>query len=530
VRASHEPRQTQERILCRLLKENSGCRYGEQWRFDSIDSVKTYQELVPIVTYDELEPWIERIKQGERGVLTAEPVLMMEKTGGSAAPAKYIPYTATLRREFQTAVSTWLYDLYSHRPRMLSGGAYWSISPTVGEPETTAGGLPVGFGDDVEYFGRMAQWVLGQLLVVPHGVSRIPDIETNRYVTLRFLLAHPQLRFVSVWNPSFLTLLFKSLAQFTPQLLQDIRTGRLTPPRTLPAELETSLLSHLRPDARRADQLAELQKRHGSLRSEDIWPDLRLISCWTSAAAGHFLPELQALFPQSEVQGKGLLATEGVVTIPLTGHPGAAVALNSHFYEFIDIEAPAVRPRLVDELEPDHTYAVLISTGGGLYRYALQDGVRVMGMVNGTPLLEFIGKTAQVVDLCGEKLSEARVGIILEQALAHFPGHDRFAMLAPEWADPPFYTVFVAASAWNEAELQRFVTAVEDELMQGHHYAYCRQLGQLGRLQGINITGGVAAALLTHGAGRGQRLGDIKHTYLQRECGWTERLKSMVVT
>ena len=53
------------------------------------------------VASPEIEPWIERIGRGEPNVLTTEPVLMMEKTSGSSGAAKYIPYTRSLRREFQ---------------------------------------------------------------------------------------------------------------------------------------------------------------------------------------------------------------------------------------------------------------------------------------------------------------------------------------------------------------------------------------------------------------------------------------------
>ena len=43
--------------------------------------------------------------------------------------------------------------------------------------------------------------------------------------------------------------------------------------------------------------------------------------------------EMKANLPGVKVQGKGLLATEGVVSIPLAGREGAAVTVNSHFDE-----------------------------------------------------------------------------------------------------------------------------------------------------------------------------------------------------
>ena len=52
--------------------------------------------------------------------------------------------------------------------------------------------------------------------------------------------------------------------------------------------------------------------------------------------SARFLPELRALFPGVEIQGKGLLATEGVISIPLMGRPAPVPAVTSHFLEFLD--------------------------------------------------------------------------------------------------------------------------------------------------------------------------------------------------
>src|SRR5262249_13673533 len=149
---------------------------------------------------------------------------------------------------------------------------------------------------------------------------RIPDMEENRRVTLRHLMRCPDLRFLSVWNPSFLTTLMSRLPAGTRPL--------------------------------------------------DYWPRLELISCWTSAISARFLPELKELFPGVEIQGKGLLATEGVVTFPELGRPAPSPAVTSHFLEFVGDDGKA---RPVDELETGARYRVLITTGGGLARYDLGD-------------------------------------------------------------------------------------------------------------------------------------------------------------
>jgi len=86
---------------------------------------------------------------------------MLEKTSGSSTAAKYIPYTSSLRREFQRGVG--LGYLISMRTipswfteRLLA------ITPMAREPEVTAGGLRVGFENDTEYLGAAERFLLAR--------------------------------------------------------------------------------------------------------------------------------------------------------------------------------------------------------------------------------------------------------------------------------------------------------------------------------------------------------------------------------
>jgi hypothetical protein len=344
--ALDRPAEVQAARLRRIVERNAASEYGRRFGFDRIQTPREYQDAVPVVDWEALAPSIEAIKDGRRGVLTAEPVLMFEPTGGSTGGAKHIPYTAALLDEFHRAVAAWMVDLYGARPALAAGGAYWSVSPAARAREITRGGIPVGFSEDVEYFGVRDRWALRRLILTPPELTAVEDMAGSRYVTLRYLLASERLTFVSVWNPSFLTLLVRGLEAWSPRLIEDIERGTITPPAPLPPPLAAALRRRLTPRPARAQALRGLLHRAGALRPVEVWPRLRLISCWASAAAARFLPELETAFPGVEIQGKGLLATEGVVSIPLVGNPGGAVAITSHFYEFAPVDAPGRRPRL----------------------------------------------------------------------------------------------------------------------------------------------------------------------------------------
>ena len=521
-RALERPEAAQEKRLRAILRANTASDYGRACGFDRIGTIREYQDALPIMAPPDLAPWTEAIAAGLPRVLTTEPVLAFETTGGSSGEARLIPYTRSLLREFQQALGAWMIDLHLHRPGLSSGGAYWSVSPPAAAREITAGGIRVGLEHDIEYFPRAARWALARLMLAPAELAEIGDVATSRYVTLRFLAATPHLTFVSVWNPTFLTLLIDALGEWAPAIVDDIERGRLSAPAALDPALARRLESRLRRDPRRPGALRARLRETGRLRPSDVWPRLRLISCWTSAAAARFVPEVIARFPGVEIQGKGLLATEGVVSIPLVGHPGAALAVTSHVYEFGDPDAPSSRPRLVHELEPGRTYTVIVTTGGGLYRYALGDLVRVVGHVGRTPLVEFVGRTGNVSDLCGEKLAEPHVRTALETAASMLGLGAPFLMLAPEWGPPPHYTVFAGAADLDPARLRRLTVMVDGELSRNPSYAWCRTLGQLGPVRGCRVGRNAAETYVARCAELGQRTGVVKPTYLHTVPGWTD--------
>ena len=142
------PWAAQDQILLRILRRNSRTRYGLHWGFPGIRSVDQFRKKVPLVTYDDISSCIEEMKHGERDVLTAERVIMFEKTSGSAAASKYIPFTPGLLSEIHNATSAWLYDLYTAHPALQRTTAYWAISSRSGAAEKTRGSIPVGMADD----------------------------------------------------------------------------------------------------------------------------------------------------------------------------------------------------------------------------------------------------------------------------------------------------------------------------------------------------------------------------------------------
>lgn len=440
-----EPEAVQRSLLRSYLKDNADTAFGRAHGFASIRSAEEYRERIPFL--EDLALWVERISAGEAGVLTRSPVKTLEPTSGSSAAPKLIPYTPALQKEIRRAVAPWIVDLYGHRPRLALGSAYWSITPLALEEEKS-GPVRVGFEEDSQYLGGIWSRLVDWTLAVPGSVRHLKDPDAFRRATLTHLMRRRDLSVISVWHPSFLLLLLEALPGLTSE-----------------------------PPAR-------------------LWPRLGLISCWGDAHAALSLPELERAFPGVEIQPKGLLATEGFVTIPFEG--AWPLAIRSHFFEFLPESGD---PCFAWELEEGRVYSVVLTTGGGLYRYRLQDRVRVEGFVEKTPSLRFLGKEGHVSDLRGEKLQESFVAGVLARVFEKAGIAPRFAVLAPESAG---YVLFLESEKTPPAEM------LDEELSANPGYRLCRTLGQLAAVRIERLEAGAFERHLHRCRELGQRWGDVK--------------------
>jgi hypothetical protein len=219
------------------------------------------------------------------------------------------------------------------------------------------------------------------------------------------------------------------------------------------------------------------------------------------------------------LQPKGLLATEAFVSLPWAGHPGAVLATTAHFFEFL---TDSGEPRLAHQLERGGTYEVVVTTGGGFYRYRLHDLVEVVGFAGQAPCLRFVGKTDQVSDWFGEKLNERFVAGVLERLFDRHRLRPRFAMVAPEPVEGALrYVLYLETAQAGSVPSEDLDRA----LCENFHYAYCRRLGQLAPPRVAPVTDG-AERYLRACRRQGQKLGNVKPAALHKATHWGEWLEA----
>jgi hypothetical protein len=473
------------------LAQNANTAFGKAHAFDKISTYEDFKRRVPLSDYSGLEKWIERIQQGEANVLTREPVTHLIPTSGSTGARKLIPFTAELQHEFNEAIGPWLFDLARQNPGVTNGPAYWSVTPVIQTQTIEKSAVPIGFDTDAEYLGGARRRLADAVMAVPSTVARATSLETFRYQTLLHLLRCRELRLISVWHPSFLTLLLETLPNIWERLIKEITSGNTS----------------TKASARRADELHAADP----LQPATFWPNLKVISCWGDGAASFALENLHRSFPRALLQPKGLIATEAFMSLPFRGQ--YPLAINSHFFEFLDSDGQALPAEALREGEE---YEIVVTTAGGLWRYRVGDHVVVTGFTEKTPSLKFIGRSGDTSDLFGEKLSESFVN----EAFREVFGCDvpRFALLAPdEQAAGCAYTLYVEGTPQRQ-----WAASLDCVLRRNPQYAYCRDLGQLAPLRLFVVRQNAFETFAKKQTAHGTRLGSIKPRTLSPSSGWSQ--------
>ena len=490
--------ESQQQQLTQLLKLNSDTHFGQYHHFKDIHNVDQFRNKIPLQSYDDLSPYIEEQLQGKSSLM-AEPLLHVELTSGSSNcsnSSRLIPYTTSSLQAFQNAIHPWLHDIAQYYPRLDS--SYFAISPAARSIQFTADGIAIGASSDALYLGEQLLQEISAISLVPEQLAALTDIRQWQYLTLAYWLRAENLSLISVWSPTFISTLLAALPAFSEQLIHDIHNGT------------NSTLAGVAPlsaDPKRA-AIVDKALSGNKVNTQLLWPDLQLISCWTHASAARFIPQLQTLFPHAKIQGKGLLSTEGVVSIPLTAYDYPVLAVNSGFYEFLDKTGNSY---LAHELRADHQYEIVI-TVPGLYRYQTGDQVRIQGRAGIAPQLEFIGRSGLSCDLVGEKLTDAFVAGCLE-------GIEGFAMIAPTMEPQPHYCLYI-----EQIDNNKLLEKVEQALYRNPQYAYARTLGQLAPLRLIAVDH-AWQKYQNWALNKGMRLSDIKPPSLRPEMDWTSLMQ-----
>lgn len=519
-RALHDPEGAQRALLAELLGRNAATRYGRDRAFAGCRTYEDYAARVPVATYDQLEPYVDRIAAGEPNVLMSDPVVYLATSSGTTGRKKYVPIHPGFREETERWMAIERRFLDAAHPELAGAEELRYVNRVEGRLSAVPIGSVSGwFYGELERSGRYRE-------LVPYAVYQLGSVLGRNYAVLRFALVSRFGRMSAV-NPSTLLLLAQRLAADADALIRDVHDGGLRHPEA-PASLSAQLAGRLPPDPARARELAQAVAREGTLTPASAWPELGLLCCWIHAGAGLYRRDLEQAFGPLPVWDYGHTSSEGRFTV--TARPdGAGVPLVT--MSFLEIRDADGQVRPLFSAEDGAEGELVVTNSRGLYRYAMGDRVEVVGRLQRTPLLRFRGKTTAVASLTGEKLTEEQVVAAVERALADLHLRARFFCLAAEWGAPPRYLLLVdPAEPWSDPAPARLALEVEGRLVEANaEYERKRETLRLGRVAVCLLSPGELERYQQQMVSQGRELARLKLPRISMDLDLARELRGRVV-
>ena len=463
-------------------------------------SWEEYARQLPVTGWSDYAEAVQVQRERKQSLLIDSPVMRYQPTSGSTSAVKWVPYTKMFLDELDQVITAWVGDLYRQFPDQGKGTHYWSLSwiPTELRSQT-AGDI----NDDMKMLSWGKRLLAYLTQAAPQEIALAKSSDDSLFATIAYLAADEALGFISVWSPTFGLGLLEQMSAWRSELADVLSSGQWGPRHAQMAGV---------PCPRSMRAAALLRSWDGQLSPaffEALWPSLAVLSAWDTAAATPWARKLQGCLPQAHFQGKGLWATEGVVTFPFQGR--YPLAYLSHAFEFIDAQDGKVLAPW--QLRQGQDVIPLLTTGSGLSRYQMSDVLRVDGALVQVPSLTFLGRN-DGVDLVGEKTSatvaqQVQDGLTLQGALP-------VTLLALDEARhrSPGYVLLVECGEGTSAETQAamqsdLASQVEKALQANFHYKLARELGQLQRAACVSLPH-MRALYLDQCRERGMIEGNIK--------------------
>ncbi len=506
-----DPQAVQNALLCGILAANRDTTFGRQYGFSGLASYAQFRDHVPVCEFEQLRPYIEAQQSTGEHALTAEEPLCYLRTSGSTSKPKDIPLTPShlhaLRKLQRVAVARQLALV----PGAFDGSILAITSPA--QEGFLSNGKPYGSASGVVAGSTPA--ILRDKFVVPPSVLAISDSHTKYLLILRLAIARSDVSYLGAANSTTLLTLAKLYREHEEALLRDVRDGGFflsdqVPPGTLQA-----IQGQLGPSRKRADELEELRRSVTTRRLRDLWPRLQLVITWTCASAGIAAKALkEELARPTRIVELGYMASEFRGTITLGRRAGSGLpTLDTHFFEFTERDGwNSGRPEYLtlSQLRKGVDYYVIVTTPSGLYRYFINDLVRVTGFLHRTPLLVFVQKGKGVTNITGEKLCESQVISAVSSALEEQALRSPFYILLAEEARFQ-YRLYVEHESATHFAMEALTGSIESKLSALNiEFQAKRESGRLQPLRGHWLRPGTHEHYKRHSVAKGQREGQFK--------------------
>ncbi len=491
------PMKAQESTLRKILRRNKNCELGKKYNFKNIKTIEEYQKAVPLTTYDDYEPLVERmIHNKEKNVMFSGPNIRYCSSSGSVGKPKILPKGIKDLWNmqcigFSCSVATAYHHLKKNGIRMPG-----QMGPLVlilsghpledGKMCNGAGQVPLTYLKAVTPFFCTSPT---SLLYPEHE-----ELLDTSYLQLRFALENRKVSYLGSIVVTLLTTMFDYLEENWEMLCDDIEKGIINPNIKITPELYKEYSKKFKPNPKRAAELRkEFEKGFDTPIAPRIWPRLTWAYGMIGSNLKVYVEKLRKHIGNNiPIHNMGFAAAEGffAMATELDVHDGVLLP-HCLFFEFLpvndeeedDIEDTAT-PLLINQLEVGKKYEIVVSNFSGLYRYRMEDVVQVTRMHNNTPEIEFLYRRNLGMNIANEKTTTQMVDFAVKntaEAMGNeFVGHSLYADYS---TNPPRYCLLAEPKNHvDEADREKYIDILDEQFKEvNEKYFKYRRWGMINR-------------------------------------------------
>lgn len=392
-----------DELLLSIIKDNANTEYGKRYDFASINSVKEYQERVPITDYSDYEEYISRMLEGESGLLINEKPAFFYTTSGGSGKYKKIPGSSKNMEISDKYLTSLLYAEIAreHGNIWLNGNTFLMASYKVKKEKCGAVSGSIS-GRRLETLRDRIPYMFTspEICIFPEE-----DVDTT-YMHIRFALADETL---VDFNSTFASVLFEVIHEIEKNwemYVHDIETGEISLGINISKPYKKRISRYFKPNPERAAFLRSVfEKGFDDFLLTDIWPNLKCVEVCTTGAFESYEEKIRKYLQGISIFHRGLTASEGIFSVPIELNSKESMLLvESAFYEFIPVDAKDESETLtLNQLEVGREYELIITNLSGLYRYRMNDIIRIEGFYNKCPMIKCLGRKWEDLNIAGEK-------------------------------------------------------------------------------------------------------------------------------
>ena len=352
------PLEIQNETLLSLLNNAKNTEWGKKHKYVKISSVKEFQKAVPLQNYNDIKPFVDRLRQGEKDLLWPGEVKWFAKSSGTTSnKSKFIPVTKES-----------LEDCHLRGPKDVFAQYIKN------HPETKI--------------------LKGKMLTLG-GSHRVNNVSNNSY--------YGDLSAIMIENVPFWTDFIRTptteialIEEFEEKIEKIIETT-----------LDQNISSFAGVPSWYLVLFKRLLEKTGKSNILEVWPNMEVFA----HGGVNFEPyraQYQKFIPSEQMHYMETYnASEGFFAIQDNQDRNDMLLMLDYgiYYEFIPMSEwgdENQRVLTLEEIELDENYAMVISTNAGLWRYIIGDTVK---FTNKYPFkIKVTGRTKHFINAFGEEV------------------------------------------------------------------------------------------------------------------------------